>query len=150
MEANFKDSSQLMTRLQKQLNNKLSDIFLNNYHYSFFDNSQLNRYSFFIEGIRDKKINPYDISYNFKIYYDNLDINYAVIEWANVIPQETGVGTKLTSCFLEELRSLNKIKTVYLNPKNDKAEHFWRKNGFDKLCKNKIVGDIEYNMFLTL
>lgn len=60
------------------------------------------------------------------------DIKYCVIYGLYITPKNTGMGSKLINCFIENLKKIDKIQKVLLTPNGPDAERFWARLGFVK------------------
>lgn len=58
------------------------------------------------------------------------DIKYVIINGLYIRPRYTGLGTKIVNMFIEELKKIEKLKSIYLIPKDTDAKRFWMKMGF--------------------
>lgn len=148
----------LMRNLRKKLDMNLFNLLKFDPKYYFYGNKENQGYNFYIKN-RNQSL--YRIEFTFKVWYEDeldilsryekenyienisdeelddilkriKDIKYVTIYGLYITPKNTGMGTRVINCFLDELKKIGKIDEVYLHPDGLEAENFWSKLGFSK------------------
>lgn len=170
------ENNKLMEDLKDRLNNCIGNLVGFNPEYSFDVNKEKG-YSFYMKNNFKEGESEYNVSLRFKVYYEddfsilnrcenkisylsddernniirkNKDIKYIIIDWLGVSPKNTGMGTRIANCLLNNLKKVGKVEKVYLHPQDFSAKRFWFKVGFlnNKLTANKQFQS--YNMVLDI
>lgn len=171
------ENENLMRNLRNKLDMKLFNLFKFDPEYYFYGDKDNDGYNFYIEN---KHQSSYQIEFTFKVCYEDLvdilnryakkndisnmsdyeldyildgirDINHVSIYGLYIKPKNTGMGTKVVMCFLDELKKTGKIERVYLHPDGSDAERFWSRLGFTQYTKYEETIDLSGDkMFLDL
>lgn len=148
----------LMRNLRNKLDMNLFNLLKFDPKYYFYGNKENQGYNFYIKN-RNQSL--YRIEFTFKVWYEDeldilsryekenytenisneelddilkriKDIKYVTIYGLYITPKNTGMGTRVINCFLDELKKIGKIDEIYLHPDGLEAENFWSKLGFSK------------------
>lgn len=169
----------LMKELRNRLTLHLSSVGEFNGKLILYGSKKDGKYIFYIRNNNVRKV-KYNVDFNFSILYeDELDIirkfekdndtrsmsdeeydkklyeikelKYAVIDGLYINPKNTGFGTKFVNQFIDDIRKIKFIKSIYLMPKDAAAKKFWIKNGFvEDEFYERPHNLYDYNMMLNL
>lgn len=161
--SNELENEHIMMKLRNNLDMKLFNLLGYDLEHHFYGDKNARGYTFYnkIKVGKDKSI--YNIDFTFKILYEESqdiirryekenisdeeldielnrikDIKYCAIFGLYITPQNTGMGSSVINCFIENLRKIEKIEKVFLSPKGKDAERFWSSLGFVKNDNRKI------------
>ena len=165
----------LMENLKNNLERKLSELLGFTPQCNFNYNKASDSYIFLLKGENE----IYSFEFNFRILYESKedvlrrykinnqivskskddltyiiseikDIKYAIITFLFIKPQNTGIGKMIVDIFFEEIKIINKIENVYLNPKNTNAERFWDRIGFYDIKEEEARKVHGYNKVIII
>lgn len=148
----------IMRNLRNKLDMNLFNLLKFDPEYHFYGDKDNKGYNF---SIKNRKQSSYRIEFTFKVWYEDEldilrryekendienisdedlddilkrinDIKYVTIYGLYITPKNTGMGTRVVNCFLDELKKIGKIEEVYLHLGGLEAENFWSKLGFSK------------------
>lgn len=157
---NIEDKNEhIMIELRNKLDMDFFNILGYDPEYKFHGNKKSRGYCFYITNKLSKKDSIYNISFCFKIYYEDTydilrryektndtehlsdddleailkyiqDIKYASIEALYINPTRTGLGSKIVQSLIARLGETGKIEKIFLEAASLGSAKFWNRHGF--------------------